>query len=151
MAERINIGATNDTILETLKKWLGPSFKGPGWDALMSALAAGDKIVADNNNFAFDQLFACSASGKYLQDRASDVGLKQPNNVGMSEELFRKFIIKTTATKLTTESIMEILEIFYRSSSTRANITSVASEPFVFVGGEDLQILIDSTESHVVT
>jgi hypothetical protein len=150
MAERVNAGTSNDSIIDVIKKHLGSAFKGPGWDALIAALAEGDKIVADNNRYAFDQLFKSTASGKYLSDRASDVGINQPNNVGMSDELFRDFIIKKTASKLTATSIMEILEIFYSPDAVRANVTSGAEGSVTFEQGDELRLAIDNIETHTV-
>lgn len=139
----INGGATNDSAEATIRKHLPPSLAGRAWNALIAALAVGDKLNWDNAELAFDQLFKSSASGLYLDRNASDDGLQRPAGVGMPDDLFRQLAIKTTASKLTPEVLLEIMEIFYGSDSIRASATSGLAEPLVLADGDSLELLLD--------
>lgn len=141
-------GATNDTDADVLRKHLNPALVGPGWDAIIAAIATGDKTNRVNAQSAFDQLFTSTASGIYLARHGGDVGLTKPLDIGMSDALYSQFIIKTSTDKVTYQSLLAILEIFYGTGSVRASLTSAAHEPFALQDGDDLTILVD--ESHSV-
>lgn len=147
----LNRGATNDAARNVIRKFLNPYLKGDGWDAMIDAIAAGETINWDNAKLAFDQLFTSSASGLYLDRRAADNGIQKPINIGMPDELFRQYTIRLTNGKITQQSLLELLEIFYGQDAVRANSTSVAVEPYVMGDGYDLWLLLDEqVEVHVV-
>jgi hypothetical protein len=140
--EPVSGGASNDSAEAVLRKHLNPALRGKGWDALIAALAVGDQMNWDNAKAAFDQLFKSSASGEYLDRKSGDDGIKRPENIGISDELFRQLSIKVTNGKLTEEVLLEILEVFYGSESLRGHIDSV-SEPYNLDDGDDLLFTID--------
>ncbi len=141
----LSAGATNDPIENVLRKFLNPALKGKGWDAMIAALAVGDRVNRDNSKLAFDQVFLCTSSGKYLEQRGGDVGQRRPAGVDMSDELFRRLAIVSKTRQLTQEAILEILEVFYGSDSVRASMTSAASEPYALEEGDELALLLDET------
>ena len=90
----INGGAQNNTALSTLINNFSPAFIGPNWTALLAAISTGDAYVAQVNQGALDQSFLASADFPYLIDRASDLGITYPQNVGMNENRIQKFCVK---------------------------------------------------------
>ncbi len=144
-------GAVNDDVVNVLRKFLNPGLRGQGWDSLLAALAVGDRLNWNNAKLAFDQLFLSSASGIYLERRAGDQGIKKPEGVMMSDELFSKLSIILATEKLTQEAILEVLEVFYGSDALRASTVTDVNEPYALEDGSDLQILVDGRESITVT
>lgn len=144
-------GASNDDAEKILRKHLNSTMHGPYWDGIIKGLAVGDTLNWDNSRKAFDQLFKSTASGVYLDRKAGADGAARPENVGMGDELFRRFAIKTTAGKLTTHVLYEILEVFYGTDSVRASATSDLAEPFYLSEGLTLNILLDEQDLVPVT
>lgn len=139
----VNGGAVNDSDEDLIHKHLNPYLKGKGWDALVAALATGEKTNRENNQLAFDQLFTSTASGLYLERRAADSGIQRPDSMGLSDALFRDYVIRVTNNKLTEESFLEVLETFYGDASVRASNTTAQSEPYALHDGDDLTIVVD--------
>ncbi len=119
--------------------------RGPNWQGIIAGLAAGDAIVADQANKAFDQLFVQSASGKYLEQRAAERGIPKYVDVGMIDPVFRTFVTSVHNEKLTQGSYLRMLESFYGPAAVRGWADSGHFEPFVLVDGARLGILIDET------
>ena len=106
------------------------AFVGPNWTALLNALGTGDQYVASNNEAIFDQAFLASASFPYLIDRASDIGITYPTNVGLNENTFRQFALNINANKITNNALLNILNTFYGDYLTRASLTSDNYQPY---------------------
>lgn len=132
---------------QTLTQNFSPALIGPGWDAMLAALAAGDQINIDNASAVFNQLFLATASGEYLLQRASDIGLNIPFELGMSDDNFRELAISYTYNKVTKQSLEKILEIFYTSEASRASAISAVSDntPYNLNPGDTLNFVIDGT------
>lgn len=143
MSEPVSMGAVNDSAADVLRRHLNPALVGPAWDALIAAIATGDQNNWDTARLAFDQLFTSTASGVYLTRRAADDGIERPENVGMSDEMFRNYTIKRSTSALTEESLLEMLEVFYGRDAVRAHAQTEVAEPFILSDGDDLTILVD--------
>ncbi len=141
---RLNVGSDNDSAEDIFRKHFNPGIKAyePGWDALIKGISAGDEINFENGRLAIDQLWIHSASGIYLDRRAADVGVVRPDSVGISDEVFRRLTIKTTTKKLVTQALLEAMEVFYGTDSTRANLTCI-DEPYALTEGWELLLRID--------
>lgn len=146
VTEPIHGGALNDSAESVIRKHLPPSLAGRAWDALIAALAVADELNWENARLAFDQLFKSTASGLYLDRKAADDGLARPPDIGMPDDLFRQLAIKTSASKLTPEVLLEILEVFYGRDSVRASATTELTEPFNLSAGDDLSLLMDERD-----
>lgn len=138
-------GALNDSEEDVLRKHLNPALTGPGWDALIAALATGDAYVAETAALAFDQLFISTASGIYLDRKVGDYGITRPDSIGLSDDAFRKLAIKTTAAKLTQISILEVLLAYYGPDAVQAHVQSGLYQPFNLTDGNVLSIQIDNS------
>lgn len=141
--ESLGRGAQNDALTTVIRKFLNSTLKGKAWDSMVAALAAGDQIVRDNAVAAFDQVFLYSASGEYLQRRASDEGVQDPPGVNMSDDLFRQLAIVQKTKKLTQESILEVLEVFYGIDAVRGSLTTTIDETYSLNDGDTLDVLLD--------
>ncbi len=142
-------GAQNQETQNILRKFLNPALKGKGWNSMLAGLAAGDQRNWDNARHAFDQMFLASASGAYLDRRASDEGVDRPKGVNMSDELFRKLTITQKSRKLTQQAILEVLEVFYGREAVRAYSDSLATETYALQDDDELVILFE--ERNTVT
>ncbi len=143
-------GAQNEETQNILRKFLNPALKGRGWNSMLAALASGDQRNWNNARLSFNQLFLASASGNYLDRRASDEGIDRPKGVNMSDDLFRKLAITVKTRKLTQLAILEVLEVFYGRDTTRAFDES-ATEPYTLQDESDLVILLDERETVTVS
>ena len=139
-------GAENDDPEKIIRKHLNPALHGPNWDALIKALSTGDDKNWENARLAFDQLYLSTASGSYLERRASDQGVRKPVNVGIPDDLFRQLAIKTTAKKVVHEAIREILEIYYGQDSLRAFVECTVDENYNLTGSPTLTWILDEKE-----
>lgn len=139
----ISGGAVNFSSIDIIRRHFNSELAGPAWDSVIAALAAGDDINRENAQKAFDQLFLSTASGKYVEQRASDVGIQKPIGVGMSDDTFRKYAIAISSDKLTELAILKVLEVFYGSSSVRAHLENTVAETYVLVDGYELSVLLD--------
>lgn len=138
-----NQGAVSDDPESLMRKHMNKAMVGPAWNALIAALATGDKTNFDNARLAFDMKYVSTAVSFYLDRKGADRGLQRPDAVGMDDEDYRKLIIKTTAKKLTPQVMYQILEIFYGTDATRAFVASGVGETFNFTAGDDFTVLID--------
>ncbi len=136
-------GAVNETAESVLRKHHNHAMSGTYWNALIAGIATGDDYNWGLGRSAFDQMFVPTASGIYLDYRASDRGLIRPANVGMGDDLFRQYIIKLTSQKLTQEVLYEILEVFYGTDATRAWMKTDLTEPFNLQANEWITFRFD--------
>lgn len=142
-------GVFNDDAEGLIRKHLPMAFRGPAWSAIIAALATGDAYNFATARSAFDQLFLVSASGIYLDRRAGREGLERPASVGMSDDIFRRLAIEESAGKLTYQSLVKILEIFYGTEAVAAHLTTLNSEPYRLENGSSLIISDGREELHV--
>lgn len=145
-ASTLTGGAQDDDPEQIIRKHLLPTLKGSNWDALIKALSVGDALNWNNARAAFDQLFATTASGSYLERKASDRGITKPLDVGIDDESFRKLVIKTSSNKVTQEAIREILEVYYGQDSLRAFLETELEEKYNLSGGQTLNWTLDGQE-----
>ncbi len=135
-----------------IRKHLSRALHGPNWDGLIAALETGDEINRENAEAAFDQLFVSSASGPYLEQRAADQGITKPENVGISDALFRQLVIKYSTDKVVQEAIRQILEVFYGQDALRAFVEAEGAGPYNLSGGVfDLQWTVDELQAFSYT
>jgi hypothetical protein len=142
-------GTSNDDAEALIRKHLPMAFRGTAWSAIIAALATGDRYNFDLARTVFDQLFLSSASGIYLDRRAGREGVERPAGVGMSDELFRRLAIEQSTGKLTYQSLIDVLEIFYGIDAVSASATTGVSEPFALEDGHTLTIRDGRETLHV--
>ncbi len=140
----ISLGAQNNTMYQRLRKLWNPAYLGrDNWEALIEGIAAADQLIADQAMAAFNQLYVSSASGRYLEKRAGDRGIKKPVNTGLTDTIFRKLVTTVSNSKLTTLSFLEVLEQFYGVEATHAFVETGTAQPFVISDNSTLDVLVD--------
>lgn len=139
----INPGSTNDDCESLLRKHLNPALKGPGWNATIAGIAAGDCPVFDNTKLAFDQLYINTASGIYLDRITANDGIVRPKNVGISDETYRHLATKIKNHKVVQQALLEVLSVYYGEDAVRAHATTEGFEPYALSDGDDLNVTID--------
>lgn len=151
VSDPLGHGAVNPEQENILRKFLNPALVGPGWDSMISALSVADQRNADNARLAFDQLFLATASGAYLDRRASDEGIHRPKGVNMSDDLFRQLALTQRNGKLTQKALLDVLEIFYGRDTTRASSDTGTTEAYPLQDGDELVILFEERNTITVT
>lgn len=148
-ASPANGGARTDLARDVLRRHLPSSFVGPGWEALISALAAGDEMNWETARLAFDQLFKSSASGIYLDRRAAADGVERPTDLGMSDVLFRQLAVRSS-NKITHQALVDLLEVYYGPDAVSAHLDTEGGEPFALEDGWSLFLEAGDEEIEVV-
>jgi len=139
----INPGSSNDDCESLLRKHLNPALKGPGWNATIAGIAAGDCPVFDNTKLAFDQLYINTASGIYLDRITANDGIVRPKNVGINDETYRHLATKVKNHKVVQQALLEVLSVYYGEDAVRAHATTEGFEPYALSDGDDLNVTID--------
>src|SRR5690606_38502464 len=148
---RIAEGAKNQSAFEVLRKHFNKALKGPGWNALLEAIATGDEYLGELARSIFDQMFLKTASGRFLRVEGKNRGIEPPEGVGIGEDAYRELVATVSNNKLTIDSVYRILEIFFGSSATRAYIESELSGPYALSDGDELIIELDGETTITVT
>ena len=136
---------------ERLRQFLNQAIRGPSTDALLEALAVGDDLNSTNVQAIHDQLYLVTASGSYLKKLTSNLGFADAVEVGLTDEALRNLAIQTTATKQTTQILLDVLEIFFGQEATRGYVQSLLAEPYALVDGDQLILEFDSQATFTVT
>lgn len=134
-----NGGAKNDGAAEIIRKHLPTSFEGPGWDAIIAAVATGDDHVWETAQSAFDQLFVSSASGIYLESLAESQGVTRPSDMGMSDASFR-MLTSRLRKQVTHQALNDVLEVFYGPEAVSAYVETTVGAPFDLEDGWTLTV-----------
>lgn len=148
--EALGQGGENDLCEDVIRKHLNPSLKGPGWDAFIAGVAAGDCQNRTNARLAFDQKYVSSAKGFYLDRKGGDQGVRRPD-IGIGDELYRELITAFRTNQLTQEGFLETLEIFYGTEAVRAYTETLTAQPYPISDGESIKFLIDEKTEIEVT
>ena len=132
--------------IKRLRQYLNPSIQGPNTNAVLEALATGSAHLIENIEAVNDSLYIVTATGKYLDARLADRDLTRPENVGLSDEIFRKIGIEVSTRKQIRDLILSLLEIIYGEDFTRATSNSSTFENYQLEDGDNLQIQFDDEE-----
>lgn len=131
---------------ERLRKYLNPTIRGQNVDIILESLASGAAHLINNVEAVNDSLYIVTASERYLDQRMADRDITRPDNVGLSDEIFREIGIEISNRKQVRDLIMNILRIMYGDEFTRATIISSELEPYQLADGDNLIIQYDDGE-----
>ncbi|HBI00291.1 MAG TPA: hypothetical protein DDY18_01560 [Flavobacterium sp.] len=134
-----------------LRAYLNPSIQGKNTNAVLDALSTGGAHLVNNVEAVNDQLYIVKAQGRYLDQRMADRDITRPDNVGLSDEVFREIGIEVSNRKQVRDLMMNILRIIYGEEFTRATVVSAALEPYALQDGDTLTIQYDDQEDVEVT
>lgn len=139
-------GQPNPTAYDLLRQFLPSAFSGKNWTDLLWALAAGDQTNFNNTKAAFDQAFLHTATGKYLDQRASERGITARIDSYMTDERFRRLVETLDLERVTEHSIWAVLEVMYGPQKTRAYAYAPADQASLpYVGGETVSLLMEGS------
>ena len=135
-----------------LRGYLSPAFSGPNTTAILTALASSVAVPLVNLLEQInDQLYICTASGTYLDDKLAEYGVSRPPVIGLSDELFRELGIAVINRKQIRSLILDILSIIFGQNTTNANVTTTRYEPFFLQDNEQLLVAFDGGSPITVT
>lgn len=132
---------------QRLRQYLNPAINGKNVDAVLEAIATGGLASLIQNIEAInDSLYIVKAEGRYLDAKLADRDLTRPENVGLSDEIFRQIGIEVSTRKQIRDLISSLLEIIYGEEFTRATSVSTELENYALEDGDTLQIVFDDEE-----
>lgn len=129
-----------------LKAYLGPTIRGPNSDAIIESLSSGAVHMINNVEAVNDMLYIVKAQGRYLDSRLSDYEITRPDEVGLSDEVFRDIGIQVANRKQVRNLIGNILRVMYGEDFTRARAISTQFEPYSLQDGDSIIIRYDDSD-----
>lgn len=129
-----------------LRSYLNPSIRGPNTEAILEALATGAAHLITNVEAVNDQLYIATAQGRYLDQRLGDRNITRPDNVGLSDDVFRALGIEISNRKQVRDLILQILRVIYGEEFTRATVDATEFEPYNLKDGDNLIVQYDDQE-----
>lgn len=118
---------------------------------LIEALAAGDDYIESQVEAVRDNLISVNATGRYLDVVAARYGIVRGQGTGLLDADFQKLIpIMGMSPKQVTQTLLEMIDIFYGPYASHANTTSSAAETYDLQDGDDLQVRVDDAILDIV-
>ena len=136
---------------QRLRQYLNPTIRGPKTDIVLEALSCGAAHLIDNVEAVNDQLYIVSAEGRYLDELLAGRNITRPDNVGLSDEVFREIGIEVSTRKQVVDLVHEILRVMYGEEFIRASISAQELETYSLEDGDTLIISFDDQEPVEVT
>ena len=136
-----------DQDYKRLRAYLNSTIRGENTQAILEAIATGGlKGLRENTEAMNDQLYITKAVGRYLDARLADSNITRPDNVGLSDDVFRELGIEIKNRKQVRDLLLNILRIIYGEDFTRATMDSAEFETYALEDGDTLIIQYDDTE-----
>jgi hypothetical protein len=132
-----------DKEYKRLRSYLNPAIRGKNTDSLLHSLAKGSLHLINNVEAVNDSLYIVKAEDKYLDSRLADRNIVRPDNVGLSDDVFRKLGIQVVNRKQVRDLILQILEVVYGEELTRASMAATQVEPYQLFDNDTLKISFD--------
>lgn len=126
-----------------LRTLLNPAISGPNINSWLQGIAEGDDFLDNNAQELFKSLFAKTAEGQFLDIHGSNNGIARPFGIGISDSAYRRIVTETTNFEISRNAILNVLDIYFDTSLTRAFTETELSENYSLVDGTDLSIVID--------
>jgi hypothetical protein len=136
----------SDKAKKELRRYLNPSIKGPKTDAVLEAISYPISNLVHNAQSVYDQLYVVTAEGRYLDQLMASKGLRRPESVGLSDDIFRQIGIEVGNRKQVRSLINNILGIVFGDEYVKANADSNFSDPYALQDGDTLIISFDDQE-----
>ena len=80
---------SNDDQKKRLRKYLNPTIRGKNTDSILDSLAPGISHLIHNVEAVNDMLYIVTAVNRYLDQLMAGRDIIRPDNVGLSDEVFR--------------------------------------------------------------
>jgi hypothetical protein len=137
--------------IERLRGYLNPAIRGENVDKVLETLAKSTCHLIENVEAVNDQLYIATASGQYLDQLLAGRNITRPDNVGLSDDIFREIGIAVSTRKQVRDLIHEILRIMYGEEFVRATINSDELETYALEDGDTLIMSFDDQDPVEVT
>lgn len=134
-----------------LRRIFNPAISGNNINSWLKSIAEGDDFLDNNAEALFKSLFAKTAEGEYLDIHGSNVGIPRPNGIGISDTAYRRIVTETPYFEISRNAILNVLDIYFDTSLTRAFVEAGVSENYTLEDGSVLDILIDEKRSYRIT
>ena len=135
-----------EEVKKQLRKNLNPAIKGRGVDAVLEGLSYPLSNLVQNAESVNDMIYVVTAKEGYLDQLLGSKGLTRPENVGLSDEIFRQIGIEVGNRKQVRSLINNILRIVFGEEYVSATIDSNFAEPYFLEDGDNLIISFDDGE-----
>jgi hypothetical protein len=129
------------------RRFLNPSIRGKNTDIILESIAPGMEHLINNVEAVNDSIYIVSAEGQYLEQLLAGRGITKPENVGLSDDIFREIGIEVSNRKQVRDLIMNILNIIYGDEFTKSTSSSDELETYNLEDGDTLIIQFDDEES----
>jgi|GEM_PF-5543961 len=118
---------------------------------LLLALSTGDGFIASQVEAARDNLIAVTATGSYLDRRASLYGIVRGQGAGLLDDDFQNIIPKLgLSAKQITNVMLSLIDTIYGPYASHANATAALPEPYALSDQFSLRVRVDDTEQEIV-
>jgi hypothetical protein len=136
---------------QRLRNYLNPSIRGEKTEAVLEALSGGAVHLIDNVEAVNDQLYIVTAQGRYLDELLAGRNLTRPDNIGLSDQVFREIGIEVSTRKQVIDLVHGILRVMFGEEKVRATVSSQEIEAYDLDDGDTLIIQYDDQEPVEVT
>jgi hypothetical protein len=143
--------STKDIEKARLRSYLNPSIRGPNVDKVLESLASGPLHLIDNVEAVTDMLYIATAEGQYLDQLLAGRDITRPDNIGLSDEIFRELGIAVTTRKQVRDLVHEILRVMYGEEFVRASVRSAELETYALADADTLIMSFDDLDPIEVT
>lgn len=131
-----------------LRSYLNPYIKGKAVDAVLYALASSNAAYLISNARAVnDMLYITTAVGRYLDERLAEAEIIRPQNVGLSDEVFRQIGIEVKNRKQVRDLIANLLNAIFGDEFVRATNPARQVEPYSLIDGDSLIVNFDNKDT----
>ena len=134
------------SIKDLIRQCVSPFIAGPEINAILDTITEEALRQEQVSLAAYDQLYISTASDKYLEKRASEVGVTKPRDLGLEDQIFKNIVIDITAVKQVPSIIHSILETFYGAEAVRTYAQTGNPEPYPLAEGMQLIWEMDGKE-----
>lgn len=135
-----------EDVKKQLRKNLNPAIRGKNTDAVLEGLSYPLSNLVENAEAVNDMLYVLTAKDSYLDQLLGSRGLTRPENVGLSDEIFRQIGIEVGNRKQVRSLINNILKIVFGDEYVSATIDSNFAEPYALENGDNLIVSFDDGE-----
>ena len=130
-----------------LRRFLNPAIKGTKVQSVLESISNGTSHLANNVEAVNDQLYIVTASQQYLDNLLAGRNLTRPNEIGLTDDVYRELGVEVTNRKQVRDLVHNIIKIMYGYEYIQAFSDTTFAEPFALESGDNLIFSFDGQES----
>jgi hypothetical protein len=135
-----------EQVKKQLRQYLNPTIRGKSTDAILEGISYPLSNLVQNAESVNDMIYVVTAKDTYLDQLLASRGLTRPENVGLSDDVFRQIGIEVGNRKQVRSLINSILRIVFGDEYVSATIDSNFAEPYFLEDGDTLTFSFDDGE-----